>query len=87
MVAWRYSLRGTLRISSVLQRIDSSLVCFTICIPGKVNLAHAFSVVFFRYKSIKAGAYRFPSPYWDNISDAAKDVVKGLLTVDPEKRF
>jgi serine/threonine protein kinase len=30
---------------------------------------------------------RFPSPGWDSISDAAKDVVRGLLTFDPDKRL
>ncbi len=30
-----------------------------------------------------SGDYTFPSPYWDGISDAAKDLVSQLLTVDP----
>lgn len=38
------------------------------------------------YKQIKKGSYDFPSPYWDNISDAAKNLIAGLLTVDPKKR-
>ncbi|EGC32178.1 hypothetical protein DICPUDRAFT_57246 [Dictyostelium purpureum] len=29
----------------------------------------------------------FPSPEWDNISDSAKSLIKGLLTNDPSKRF
>lgn len=39
------------------------------------------------YKQIKKGNYDFPSPYWDNISDAAKNLIAGLLTVDPKKRL
>ena len=31
--------------------------------------------------------YDFPSPWWDPISKEAKDLVKGLLTVDPKKRL
>ncbi|KAK5579000.1 hypothetical protein RB653_008676 [Dictyostelium firmibasis] len=29
----------------------------------------------------------FPSPEWDNISDSAKSLIKGLLNNDPSKRF
>lgn len=39
------------------------------------------------YKIIKKGQYSFPSPYWDKVSSAAKDCVKKLLVVDPEKRL
>lgn len=39
------------------------------------------------YKQIKKGKYDFPSPYWDDISDEAKSLVRGMLTVDPNKRL
>jgi len=39
------------------------------------------------YKQIKKGEYDFPDPYWTDISDSAKELVRGLLTVDPKKRF
>lgn len=39
------------------------------------------------YKQIKRGAFDFPSPYWDEISEEAKDLVKKLLTVDPKQRY
>lgn len=39
------------------------------------------------FKKIKAGAYKFLSPYWDPISDDAKDFVAKLLVVDPRKRM
>jgi len=39
------------------------------------------------YKQIKKGEYDFPAPYWTDISEAAKDLVRKLLTVDPKKRF
>lgn len=39
------------------------------------------------YKVIKTGRVRFDRPYWDNVSDAAKDCVRGLLTVDKKKRL
>ena len=31
--------------------------------------------------------YDFPSPWWDNVSKEAKDLVKGLLTIDPVQRL
>lgn len=39
------------------------------------------------YELIKAGRYSFPEEYWGNISPEAKDLVRGLLTVDPTKRY
>jgi len=39
------------------------------------------------YKLIKKGEYDFPDPYWSEISDSAKDLIRGLLTVDPKKRM
>ncbi|KAH9584854.1 calcium calmodulin-dependent protein kinase type 1G [Schistosoma haematobium] len=31
--------------------------------------------------------YEFDSPYWDNISDSAKDFISNLLQKDPKKRY
>jgi len=39
------------------------------------------------FKRIKAGQYKFLSPYWDPISADAKDFVRNLLIVDPKKRM
>ena len=39
------------------------------------------------FKKIKAGTYKFLAPYWDLISDDAKDFVAKLLLVDPRKRM
>jgi len=39
------------------------------------------------FQKIMAGDYSFPRPYWDNISADAKDLVKKLLTVNPDKRI
>ncbi|KAI7886747.1 Pkinase-domain-containing protein [Lichtheimia hyalospora FSU 10163] len=36
---------------------------------------------------IRLGLYDFPPQYWDDISEDAKDLIKGLLTVDPTKRL
>ncbi|ORX87642.1 Pkinase-domain-containing protein [Anaeromyces robustus] len=38
-------------------------------------------------QQIKKNSVLFKSPYWDNISKEAKDLVKGLLTIDPDKRL
>jgi len=39
------------------------------------------------FEKIKSGKYDFPSPYWDDISDMAKDLIRKLLVVDPSKRL
>merc|ERR1712087_740565 len=39
------------------------------------------------FKKIKAGSYKFLSPYWDPISAEAKDFVAKLLVVDMQKRM
>ena len=39
------------------------------------------------FRKIRTGAYEFHPDYWDGISDDAKNLVKGLLTVDPKERL
>uniref|UniRef100_A0A672R003 Calcium/calmodulin-dependent protein kinase type 1B-like n=1 Tax=Sinocyclocheilus grahami TaxID=75366 RepID=A0A672R003_SINGR len=39
------------------------------------------------YKLIIKAEYEFDSPYWDDISDSAKDFIVHLLQKDPAKRF
>ncbi|XP_038617822.1 serine/threonine-protein kinase DCLK3 [Tachyglossus aculeatus] len=39
------------------------------------------------FNIIQQGQFEFLSPYWDNISEAAKDLVSRLLVVDPQKRY
>lgn len=39
------------------------------------------------FQSIKAAEYEFLSPYWDEVSDSAKDLISKLLVVDPEERY
>ncbi|KAE8897273.1 hypothetical protein PF005_g6486 [Phytophthora fragariae] len=38
------------------------------------------------FKKIKKGKFQFDSPYWDHVSDDAKDLISQMLIVDPEKR-
>ncbi|CAI5702446.1 unnamed protein product [Peronospora effusa] len=38
------------------------------------------------FKKIKKGTFQFDSPYWDHVSDDAKDLISQMLVVDPEKR-
>lgn len=38
-------------------------------------------------EKVAKGQYTFLSPWWDDISPSAKDLITHLLTVDPEKRF
>jgi len=39
------------------------------------------------FAKIKEGKFEFPSPYWDDISDSAKDLISSLLVVDPASRL
>jgi serine/threonine protein kinase len=38
------------------------------------------------FDQIMTGTFEFPDPYWTNISDDAKNLIKQFLTVDPAKR-
>ncbi len=33
------------------------------------------------------GEYEFDSPYWDDISESAKDFIRHLMELDPKKRY
>ncbi|CAG0892324.1 unnamed protein product [Cyprideis torosa] len=37
-------------------------------------------------KRIRAGQYDFPNPEWKNVSNEAKDLIRGLLKTSPEER-
>ncbi|XP_066566148.1 calcium/calmodulin-dependent protein kinase type 1B [Amia ocellicauda] len=39
------------------------------------------------YRQIVKAEFEFDSPYWDDISDSAKDFISKLLQRDPEKRY
>lgn len=39
------------------------------------------------FEKIMKGQYGFPSPYWDRISPAAKNLIKHLLVVQPKNRY
>ena len=39
------------------------------------------------FENIKAGQFEFPSPYWDQISEPAKDLIRNCLKVNPRERF
>jgi len=39
------------------------------------------------FQRIIEGQYDFPEPWWDDVSEEAKDFVTALLTVDPNKRL
>lgn len=39
------------------------------------------------FENIMSGKFEFHKPYWDNISDSAKDLIKHLLVVDPDERY
>lgn len=39
------------------------------------------------FAQIMKGDYEFDSPYWDNISEPAKDFISHLICVDPKLRY
>jgi len=38
------------------------------------------------FNQIKSGKFDFPSPYWDQVSNEAKDLITFILEIDPAKR-
>lgn len=38
-------------------------------------------------QKVARGEYTFLSPWWDDVSESAKDLVRHLLTVDPRQRY
>lgn len=38
------------------------------------------------FENIKSGKFDFPSPYWDNISNLAKDMIVKILVTNPDDR-
>jgi len=39
------------------------------------------------FEQIKKGEFEFPSPYWDDISDMAKELIQQILVVEPSARL
>ncbi|XP_041460847.1 calcium/calmodulin-dependent protein kinase type 1D-like [Lytechinus variegatus] len=39
------------------------------------------------FQQIMKGEYEFDSPYWDDISDSAKDFIGHLMALDPDDRY
>jgi serine/threonine protein kinase len=38
-------------------------------------------------QQIRGAIFDFPGPWWDSVSDAAMDLIEGVLTLDMAKRF
>ena len=36
---------------------------------------------------IKACQYDFPSPFWDDVSEDAKGLIRSILVADPKQRL
>lgn len=39
------------------------------------------------FEKILSGQYEFTSPYWDDISSSAKELISNMLQAQPELRF
>ena len=53
---------------------------------GSTNVTMSLTL-FFLLISFVAGDFEFDSPYWDDISDSAKEFISKLMCVDVEKRY
>lgn len=60
-------------------------VLLYILLCGFPPFLHEHNVALFEL--IKKGEFSFISPFWDNISDSAKNLVSSLLVVNPRKRL
>lgn len=38
-------------------------------------------------KRIRMGQYNFPNPEWQNVSKDAKELINGMLNIDPAQRL
>lgn len=39
------------------------------------------------FESVRAANLQFPSSHWDSVSSSAKDLIAGMLQLDPSKRL
>jgi|TARA_B110001450_G_scaffold253575_1_gene277255 serine/threonine protein kinase len=39
------------------------------------------------FRKIRKGQYEFHEEYWGQVSEGAKDLIRNLLVVDPDKRY
>lgn len=39
------------------------------------------------FQQILSGQYEFNSPYWDNISELAKELISNMLQLQPDLRY
>jgi serine/threonine-protein kinase CHEK2 len=73
--------------ASYTNKIDNwSLgVILYICLVGYPPFSDEGSVKL--EDQIKNGVYEFPDEFWSDVSENAKDLIRKLLCVDPEKRI
>lgn len=78
-----------------LEKYDKSCDCWSIGVVMYILLcgfppffsAHGLPMSPGMKSRIKTGQYTFPSPEWDCVSEAAKDLIRKLLKTDPSERF
>ncbi|KAG2932561.1 hypothetical protein PC115_g5726 [Phytophthora cactorum] len=73
-------------VKSAISKADNSRWAVK-CIDKASLTAEDEEALRVEVESIKSGVYDYPSPYWDCVSDSAKDLISRLLVVDPKKRF
>jgi serine/threonine protein kinase len=61
--------------------------CFQLRLLISVVVSSFDFIEFLFFFPLFLGEFEFDSPYWDEISDSAKDFIRRLMCVDVNKRF
>ena len=61
-------------------------VCSRLCGFPPFYSNHGLAISPGMKKRIRSGQYEFPKPEWANVSQDAKDLIKGMLKTDPTER-
>lgn len=71
-----------------IQKTHVGVILFTM-LSGKVpfNARSTNQTANDIISKIKTAEFSFEDPVWNSVSDLAKDLISGLLTVDPKKRL
>ena len=92
MGGWRDPLLHSVRLSALLQRLQprpdppGPRETWTRDTFGFRTLEGGLADVM-RRPQIRTAAYKFHSPYWDEVSYGAKDLISSLLVVNPARRY
>jgi mitogen-activated protein kinase-activated protein kinase 2 len=64
-----------------------ALFYFSLCGFPPFYSNHGLAISPGMKKRIRTGQYEFPKPEWANVSQDAKDLIRGMLKTDPNERL